>query len=380
MHVVTTKHVAKDGGWVHPLPADMDSASTLVIAFGSSKYAEDAPAFQDLRTAFPTAHIVGCSTAGEISGTSIEDETLTVAIARFDHTKLRSAFEPIGPESSFAAGVRIARALAKDDLRGVFVVSSADGVNGSQLALGMQDVLRDVPISGALAADGTRFERTWIVAGGHRREGFVGAVGFYGDAVTLGHGSKGGWDKFGPERRITRSKGNVLYELDGRPALELYKSYLGELAAGLPATALLYPLTIRTDRSAPDAFVRTVLSHSDAEQSLTFAGDMPQGSLAQLMRANFDRLVLAAADAAESSLAAVARAELCVAVSCVGRRLVLGERAEEETEAVADVVPSNCPIIGFYSYGELSPLSTGGCRLHNQTMTLTTFTERTGTG
>lgn len=349
---------------------------TLVLAFGTSRCTATAEAgLRDLWCVFRRSHVMGCSTAGEIHGTNIHDETISVAVVRFEHTDLRSAFEPITPETSFEAGQRLARTLQQHDLRGVFVLSSSDGINGSRLAAGMRDALGDVPVSGALAADGVAFERTWILARGERREGLVGAVGFYGRHVTLGHGSKGGWDKFGPERRITRAAGHVLYELDGRPALELYKRYLGELASGLPATALLYPLAIRPDRSTSQQIVRTVLSHSEQAQSLTFAGDMPEGTFAQLMRANLDRLVLAAADAAEDCKRGVEHAELCVAVSCVGRRIVLGERAEEETEAVADVVPSGCPIIGFYSYGELSPQANGGCRLHNQTMTLTTFAE-----
>jgi hypothetical protein len=377
MHVITTMHLA-GRGWSEPLPSHLDSATTLVFAFGATRYeGEDARAFEDLRRAFPTSHVIGCSTAGEISGTTIHDGTLTVAVVKFAKTELRSAFERITAETSLEAGDRLARALQREDLRGVFVLSSSNGINGSRLAAGMQRVLGDIPVSGALAADGVSFERTWIVdERGERCEGLVSAVGFYGDAILLGHGSKGGWDKFGPERRITRAEGHVLYELDGRPALELYKRYLGELASGLPATALLYPLAIRPDRSTSEQVVRTVLSHSDADQSLTFAGDIPEGSLAQLMRANVDRLVLAAADAAEDSKRAVAEAQLCVAVSCVGRRIVLGERSEEETEAVADVVPRSCPIIGFYSYGEISPRVSGGCRLHNQTMTLTTIAER----
>lgn len=375
MHVSTAKYASKRG-WVTPLESALDSPSTFVVAFGAPAFADDSEPFRDLRAAFPKSHLLGCSTAGEISHTSIEDDSFAVAIARFDRTKLRTVCEPIRRATSFDAGARLAQQLISDDLRGVFVLSSADGgVNGSQLALGMQAVLEKIPVSGALAADGTRFERTWTIVNGHRREGFAAAIGFYGEAVALGHGSKGGWDKFGPERRITKSKNNVLYELDGRPVLDLYKSYLGGLASGLPATALLYPLAIRPDRSSADQVVRTVLAHSDADQSLTFAGDLPEGALAQLMRANFDRLVLAAADAANDCKRAVARAELCIAVSCVGRRLVLGERSEEETEAVADVVPDGCPIVGFYSYGELSPLGAAGCRLHNQTMTLTTLTE-----
>ena len=75
------------------------------------------------------------------------------------------------------------------------------------------------------------------------------AVGLYGEHVKLGHGSKGGWDTFGPERIVTKSDGNVLYELDDKPALALYKEYLGDRAAGLPGSALLFPLALRASKA-----------------------------------------------------------------------------------------------------------------------------------
>lgn len=372
---VATTQYQHETGWSDALPRHLDSPQTLVLVFFAPSYGDDAQPLADLREAFPTAKIVGCSTAGEICRTTIKDDSVVVAVARFERTELRTAMEPIAAATSFEAGVRAGQTLLGDKLRGAFVLSTADGVNGSQLALGMRSVLGDTPISGALAADGTRFQRTWTIGEGHRREGHVVAVGFYGDSVRLAHGTKGGWDKFGPERRVTRSKDNVLYELDGRPALDLYKGYLGDLAAGMPATALFYPLAIRRDRSSTDQVVRAVLAHSDVDHSLTFAGDMPEGSLAQLMRANFDRLVLAAADAATDASRSAQRADLCIAVSCVARRVVLGDRSEEETEAVADAVPAGCPIVGFYSYGELSPFGALSCALHNQTMTLTMLEE-----
>jgi len=228
-----------------------------------------------------------------------------------------------------------------------------------------------------VAGDGDRFTRTWVLKKGVPATGCVTAVGLYGDAVRVSHGSKGGWDSFGPERRVTRSKKNVLYELDGEPALALYKDYLGERASGLPATGLLYPLSLRAAASDEKRLVRMILAVDEATQSLTFAGDIPEGSLAQLMQANFDRLVQGAADAA---LATTERSHglgptLAIAVSCVGRRLVLGERTEEEVEATADALPKQARPIGFYSYGEISPYASGSCDLHNQTMTLTTLNE-----
>lgn len=137
---------------------------------------------------------------------------------------------------------------------------------------------------------------------------------------------------------------------------------------------MYYPMAIRSDRSA-DPIVRSVLAHSPEDRSITFAGDMPEGALAQLMRGNADRLVLAAEKAGEEAFTATPEARLCVAVSCVGRRLVLGDRCEEETEAVADAISHRCELVGYYSYGEIAPTLGKGGALHNQTMTVTTFAE-----
>ena len=373
MKVVTCSHTV-GGSWHEALPSELDSPSTIVFAFGAPSYVDESAAFDDLAAAFPRSQIVGCSTAGEIHATTVRDDSMSVAVARFDRTGVSHATAPITREGSFAAGQALGRSLMKEDLRGVFVLSNGHDVNGTQLAAGLRDTVGDVPVSGGLAADGTRFQRTWVLDGGRPRFGVVCAVGLHGSAIRLGHGSKGGWDKFGPERLITKSHGNVLHELDGRPALDLYKTYLGDRVSGLPATALFYPLAIRTARGA-DQLVRTILSYAEEDRTLTFAGDVPEGSYAQLMRANFDRLVQAASDAATSSIGSAQPAELCVAVSCVGRRLVLGGRVEDETEAVAEILPARCGLVGFYSNGELSPLGAGSCSLHNQTMTLTTFGE-----
>lgn len=175
---------------------------------------------------------------------------------------------------------------------------------------------------------------------------------------------------------MTRSRGNVLFELDGQPALALYKSYLGEHARDLPGSALLFPLLLE-DAGGGAGLVRAVLGVDEAAGSLTFAGDVPEGTSARLMKANFDRLVDGACGAATASLHGLdgAAAELALLISCVGRKLVLRQRVEEEIEAVREVLPQ-AVLAGFYSYGELCPQgSVGSCELHNQTMTITTLGE-----
>jgi len=214
-----------------------------------------------------------------------------------------------------------------------------------------------------------------VLKDGKPESGIVSALGSYGDTIRLGHGSRGGWDLFGPERRVTRSESNKVYELDGKPALDLCKTYLGELAADLPASAFLFPLSLRPQDHEEERLIRTVLAIDETEQSLTFAGDIPTGSLVQLTRGNFDRLIEGASAAAATAGRPLQGQTLSVAVSCVGRRLVLGERTEEELEAALKLLPEGTKQVGFYSYGEISPYATGQCDLHNQTMTLTTIGE-----
>ncbi|MCB9752593.1 MAG: FIST C-terminal domain-containing protein [Myxococcales bacterium] len=371
-------HHSLDSGWSEPLPGALDSERTLVLAFGAPEYRDHHDAITELHAAFPNAQVIGCSTAGEIFDNKISDRSLAVAIARFDSTALRRASATISETSeSFAAGEALARALAADDLRGVHVLSEGSCVNGTELVRGINSLVdAGVIVTGGLAGDGPRFERTWVIDDGRPTEGRITAIGLYGDAVHIGHGSKGGWDAFGPTRVVTRAEGSVLYELDGKPALQLYEQYLGDRAAGLPATGLLFPLLL-TRPEEERKVVRTILAIDRDQQSLTFAGDIPTGASAQLMKANFDRLVEGAERAGE--LARERGGEggdvLAIAISCVGRRLVLGERTEEEVEATLDVLPDGTKQVGFYSYGELSPVTRGACDLHNQTMTLTTIRE-----
>lgn len=367
-------------GWAALPPGDMDSAQTLVLAFGAKSF-ETAPApFESLASAFPNSIIVGCSTSGEIAGDCVNDESVSVAITRFAHTQLRRAVTRIQDASgSLDAGRQLAQQLNADDLTAILVLSDGTCVNGTALVQGLTSgVGKNVSIFGGLAGDGSNFSSTWVLDGAVPKRNHICAVGFYGDRLRVGHGCDHGWSDFGPERRITRSEGNVLHELDGKPALDLYKTYLGELAAGLPGNALLFPLAIRRHADDTTPLVRTILGIDEAQKSMTFAGDMPQGAVARLMRAKDDSLINSASSAIASATRDVTGNDgaLVISVSCVGRRLVLGERTEEEVETILDGAPAGTKHVGFYSYGEISPTIQGGVSdLHNQTMTVTVLTE-----
>jgi hypothetical protein len=360
---------------------DAASGAQWIIAFGDGKLLADSDALVELAKAYPTALIVGCSTAGEILDTEVFDGSLVATIVDFDHTQLRLAQASISAaQQSHEVGAALAAQLLGPELQHVMVLSDGLSVNGTTLVSGLREHLPpDVAVTGGLAGDSDRFQHTFVYANGVAREQQVIAIGFYGTSLRVGYGSLGGWDSFGPERLITRAEGNVLYEVDGRSALGLYKEYLGEHAAGLPATALLFPLALRSEHG-DYSLVRTVLAIDEDAGSMTFAGDMPQGSYARLMKANFDRLIDGAAEAARGGLQGLHgfAPELAILISCVGRKLLLKQRVEEEVESVREVLGASAAITGFYSYGEICPHGAiQRCELHNQTMTITTFAETT---
>lgn len=363
------------GGW------QRDAALTgaqLVLVFGERAAITNPEMFGSLLTRWPSAHSVGCSTAGHIHGTDVFDDGVIATAVHFDHTAVAVATAPTTAADSAAAGAALALSLAKPGLVHVIVISEGLDINGEALVRGLgQHLPAGVSVTGGLSADGEHFRDTLVLCDGVPRRNSVAAIGLYGPRLKVGYGSLGGWDSFGPERQITRSKGNVLYELDGQSALALYKRYLGAHAADLPASGLLFPLSLRTrDVSAP--VVRTILSVNEDEQSLTFAGDVPTGGFVRLMKANFDRLIDGAVGAGRISAEALgAPVDLALLISCVGRRMVLRQRVEEEVEGVRDIVGAGAAITGFYSYGEISPFTPQArCELHNQTMTVTTFSER----
>jgi hypothetical protein len=361
--------------WEKKSKTGLKANPQLVFAFGNREALSQPERFEELKKSYPSAHILIGSTAGEIFNDQVLDNTIVATAVAFEKTQLKTATQNIKEcATSYEVGQKLGEKLEKEGLKHVFVLSDGLGVNGSDLVTGLTQALPEgVIITGGLAGDGALFRSTLVGLDAAPQENLVVAIGFYGQSLKVGFGSMGGWDPFGPERIITKSEGNVLYELDNQPALGLYKSYLGEEAAQLPASGLKFPLSIRKDKNSEETVVRTILAVDEQKQSLTFAGDVPEGAIARLMKANFDRLIDGASEAASKS--ALEDNELAILISCVGRKLILGQRIDEEVESVKEKLGDTAAITGFYSYGELAPGRALNCLLHNQTMTITTYKE-----
>jgi hypothetical protein len=379
----------RSDGWVEGARrGDSSGDAALVLYFAAPEALDVVSPFEELSRRHPSALVVGCTTGGEILGGDVRDGSVVAAALGFESASVRAA---IRDASGRADSESIGRSLGEElssfgGLRALFVLSDGMGIDGDALVSGcVASVGSGVSVTGGLAGDGARFERTLVGCGGPPIAGRVVAIGFFGQSVLVGSGCVGGWTPFGPSRTITRSRGNVLLELDGEPALDLYSRYLGDDAAGLPGSALLFPLSVSrvgVVDSGSDV-VRTIVGIDESERSLVFAGGMPEGSSARLMRGRFEALIDGAAGAAGAAFSASGfgggdggSASLALLVSCIGRKLLMGQRVGEEAEVVASVMGADCECLGFYSYGELAPPGLGdSCRLHNQTMTVTFLSE-----
>lgn len=378
---IEQKKWTRDSGWQAVSDNGLGNLAQLVFLFGATDLLKDPKYFAEVKAFYPSAHILSGSTAGEIIGTQVLDDSLVLTAVQFEKTQLQSAQAKVAKmEDSQRVGEQLAEALPKDGLVHVMVISEGLHVNGTSLVRGLTGKLsKEVAVTGGLVGDQARFKETVVGLDNPPAPDVVAVVGFYGSGIKVGYGSMGGWDPFGPERLVTKSKANVLYGLDGQSALELYKKYLGDQAKDLPASGLLFPLSLRLE-GKETGLVRTILSVDEKEGSMTFAGDVPEGSYVRLMKANFERLVDGASGAAamsHQSLGSTAP-DLAILISCVGRKLVLKQRVEEETESVQQALGSTTVMTGFYSYGEICPVTPTEkqCELHNQTMTITTLSER----
>ncbi len=204
MHKVSTAKFV-DGRWTDSIAMEEDSDQTLTFVFGDSAQLDDSQPLIELRRRYPLATIVGASGAGIVSELDVLDGSLTATAVRFEHTSLGLAeIEVIHPETSREAGRLLATQLnSRPGLNSIFVLADGLNVNGPELVLGLNDVLpAQVGIAGGRAGDGVAFARTWTLV-----------------------------DRLPLQRIVTRSKGNVVYTLDGEPALALYKDFLGDLAS-----------------------------------------------------------------------------------------------------------------------------------------------------
>ena len=351
--------------------------ASIVFIFGDSDTLRASEPFAELKARYPHAHLVGASSAGHVLGGGLHDCPIVATAVQLEKSFVETATVDfaIGDDIAWLAE-RLMTQLPQEGLRHVFVLSDGLKLNGSDLVRGLNACLDHVPVTGGMAGDGARFQETYVVSDAPACEQRIVAVGFYGNDLVVSSGCYAGWTEFGGDRLVTRARGNVLYALDGQPALDLYKKYLGDFAQELPNSGMRFPLAIRAAKGAPEV-IRTLLAIDEQEKSITFAGDVPEGYIARLMKPDVDVLIDGARLAAEDIKQLPGCRGLGLVVSCMGRKIVMSQLVEEELEIVEEVLGPQVQLTGFYSYGEIAPVENDrrSCMLHNQTMTLTAIYE-----
>jgi len=366
----------KDGSWKVEKSIDNLESVDLVTVFGDTDEFTNNEHYKYLRERYPNAAIAGCSSAGNIQGEEISQSKLVATAVSFDSSKVvLESVEFLNGDSINEASKKLASKFDEKGLKHIFILADGLNLNGSELVQGFNEAT-NIAKTGGLAGDGDKFEQTFVMANDVAKQRVIVALGFYGEALKIGSGCYGGWSEFGTQRLITKSKANVLYELDGQPALDLYKNYLGEYAVDLPNSGLRFPLSIKEKEGDPEV-IRTLLGIDEESKSIIFAGNIPEGFTARLMKPNIDLLIDGAGEAAHLANMNNGKTALGLVVSCVGRKIVMNQLVDEELESVGEELGKDVVLTGFYSYGEIAPFENDiqNCQLHNQTMTLTVLYE-----
>jgi hypothetical protein len=351
----------------------------LLMVFGERNLLTLPDILPQLSVLFPDAKIVSASTAGEVYNSKLHEETVICIAIHFEKTTFELATGNIRDFSnSFELGNFTTNQLAKENLRYIMVLSDGNVINGDDLIAGINSsVDNNVEITGFMAGDGDRFEKTLTGVATTLDTGNVTLLGLYGNQIHVTSGIKGGWSMFGPERTVTKSNKNEVFEIDGESALDLYKRYLGKFAEELPSSALFFPIAlIGTEEEEP--IVRTILRVNEEKKSMIFAGNITEGAVIRLMRTNTDQVISMAGEAANHATKKENnQAALALIFNCIGRKLILASRANDELNSIRKCLPPTTTTAGLYSYGEFSKLghSQRKCALHNQTVVVTLITE-----
>jgi hypothetical protein len=359
--------------------SELGHKAQLVFVFGCENLIRNKEIFNELKQRYANAYITGCTTAGEIYQDSVFQDTLSATAIYFENTPIKSFTAEINdPSKSYEIAKKLAESIPQENLKNIFLIVEGINVNGSRLVDAFKSIIPgNISVSGGFSGNGDNLSDTYIIANDYPKKNMIVAIAFYGDNIRISCGFAGGWDTFGVERVVTKSIGDEVFEIDGKPALDLYKEYLGEYAKELPGIGLQFPLEIRA-KDSDYSFMRSFRKVNEDKKSLIFAADIPQEYYCRMMKANFNNLVNASIKAADISMKRIAgnTPKLAILISCVARKLVLKQMTDEEIEAARESIGTNCIFTGFYSYGEICPLSqNSSCELHNQTMTITLFDE-----
>ena len=351
----------------------------LVLIFGASDLLKSVDLYKNVYDEFPNAIVTGCSTAGEICGDEVGDNSLVCTAIEFEHSRVKAKhiFMDKYPGLSIEQVTReMVDELLAPDLVHLLVLAGGDDINASDVVAGLRkQAPKKVGVSGALAADAFKFHDACVIADVMACENTISVIAFYGKGLKVMTSLKAGWFEFGGEKTITKSDKNIMYQLDKGPALPFFELYLGDSINKVPASSFQYPISLRS-KHTDDWLTRSIVKVDRSKSALHFAGDVPVGYRMRLMKTDTEHLVESAARATVNMLRRSFYPDFALIVSCFGRKGLMGKDSYKEVKAVRAGFGDHTLMTGFYACGEIGALdSSNPCQLHNQTLAITAFLE-----
>lgn len=356
---------------------ELGAAPDLVILFAAARYAVQA-LLDGIYSRLPeTCQLVGCSSYAQINSEEGLVDSVTALGLRLGGLSAHTALVEDAVTDCRAAGQALGQKLLAAAPSLVIVLPDGLHVNSTRLLLGMQDILgRSCPIIGGEASDSGDFTRTYQFIGRRVLSGGAVAVALRGP-LLLQTAARSGWVPVGKTHVVTRvERGNIILTIDDRPALELYKQYLGPRALEMPAISPDFPIGLVSDtatgQKVPDGeilLLRAINGMDEARQAIILSGECPEGAEIRMTRAGKQDVIGGADQAGRQALSALSEPSLAFIFDCMARKVVLGARYKEELHATFSALGPRVPKIGFYCFGELSPVQ-GVTMHHHETFTM----------
>jgi hypothetical protein len=350
-----------------------------------------ATVLEQINAQWPGIALIGCTTDGEMSSHVLfaEDSLALVLLSGNNFSAVSGVARSVSTDVAESIRASVNDAVQRLAGRGgnggapSLCITMPDGltVSGSAALNALRAALGDaVPIFGGTAGDQWRFKGTKQF---HGTEVLSDSVPFllFGEGVVFSFGVDTGWRPIGREGRVTEVDGHVVRAIDGRPATEFYREFLGNV----DITHLTeYPLAVTAD-DGRGFYLRAPGRTDEATGCIHFLGDVPDGARVHITTTNRDQILDATRTSFQHALndfpkssGVEGKPALALCISCAGRKQILGSRTQEEARIVNELL-AGVPAAGFYGYGEIARLGEDGIsHYHNETFTTLLLGGRVG--
>lgn len=372
----TSSHQLASPLELQPELAEPNSNADLILVYGSLSLLEEPLLLTNLHGAYPNALLAGCSGAGELINGEVFDNSIVYSVFEFEQTTVRQARKKItaGTDDEFDSGKALLSELLDDDLVAIMIYSEGISIDCDELIKGAREIIGDdIPLFGGLAADSNAFEYSVVLDSDGVYDDSVVAIGFYGKQFNVNSVSSI-FNQNGIEIDITASDGNIVYEINGEPASEVYEKFIPNRGDLSLSTWLFYPVLVLDNESKQPLYCRTIHDYKTENKYLLAAGSIPEGP-AKVISLVDSKDIIVDANKVSKKLKNQP-GEFAFVISCAGRRAIMGDEWMNESSRIQKNI-GDIPSMGFYSFGEISINNMKSHTvLHNHSLTIVTISEK----